>query len=266
MAAIATVTAIYPVQRKMIDIHTHVVYGVDDGARSLEMSMQMLRNAVEGGITGICCTAHARPGHRLFPAQDYLERLELLQRFLWQEGLDLCLYSGCEIMYTSEAIQALRGGFLPTLGGKGAVLTEFMPEIPWGMMQHAVREMSNAGFHVLVAHVERYECLREAFTWLEELKEMGCFLQMNAETVLRSHGLMGDRWARKALKTGLIDVVASDMHNLTSRKGNLPEARAMLKRDYGEETALRLTEDTPRRILEGSLWEERRKGRSANGW
>ena len=237
----------------MIDIHTHVVYGVDDGSRSLEMSQQMLRNAAESGVTGICCTAHARPGHRPFPAQDYLARLDILQRFARQEGLDLRLFSGCEIMYTSEAAAALRGGYLPTLGGTDNVLVEFMPDTPWGMIQHAVREMSNAGFHVLAAHVERYACLREEFSWLEELKEMGCLLQMNAQTVLHSRGLMGDRWARKALKAGLIDVVASDMHNLTSRRGNLPEARGMLKRDYGEETAWRLTEENPRRILEGSL-------------
>ena len=245
------VTAISTVIRKMIDIHTHVVFGVDDGSRSLEMSQEMLRQAAAGGVRGICCTSHARPGHRPFPAREYLERLETLRQFVLGEGLDIQLFHGCEIMYTSEAVRAVREGNVPSLAGKDTVLMEFMPDTPWGMVQHGVREMSNAGFRVLVAHVERYECLREVFSWLEELRELGCLLQMNADTVLRSRGMMGDRWARKALKAGLIDVVASDMHNLTNRKSCLPEARQALKRNYGEETARRLTEDNPQRILEG---------------
>ena len=249
MAAIDTVTAIYPVQRKMIDIHTHLVYGVDDGSRSLEMSQEMLRQAAANGVKGICCTTHIRPGHRDFPFQTYMNHLEQLRNFLWQEGLEVQLFTGCEIMYTSRAVEYARKGLLPTLGETDHVLIEFLPETPWGMIQHGVREMGNAGFRIVVAHVERYSCLREEFSWMEELKEMGCLLQMNAETVLRSHGFLGDRWAKKALKTGMIDVVASDMHNITSRKPNMHEAREMLKRDYGNERARELTEEVPERIL-----------------
>ena len=254
MAAIDTVTAIYPVQQKMIDIHTHVVYGVDDGSRSLKMSQEMLRQAATDGIKGICCTTHVRPGHRDFPVQTYLDHLEQLRAFLWQEGLETELYTGCEIMYTSQAAEYARKGLLPTLGGTEYLLIEFMPETPWGMIQHGVREMGNAGFQILVAHVERYGCLREEFSWMEELKDMGCLLQMNAETVLRSHGFLGDRWARRALKSGMIDVVASDMHNISSRKPNLREAWETLKRDYGTECARELTEEAPKRILSRQIY------------
>ena len=80
---------------------------------------------------------------------------------------------------------------------------------------------------------------------------MGCLLQMNGATVLRSRGMLGDRWARRALKTGLIDVVASDMHNLTSRKPNMAEAMQALKREFGAERARMLTEEMPERILSG---------------
>ncbi|MBR2824055.1 MAG: hypothetical protein IKE24_10260 [Clostridia bacterium] len=250
----------------MIDIHTHVVYGVDDGSRSSEMSREMLRQAAAGGVTGICCTSHARPGHRTFPMADYREHLEDLRCFIREEGLDLHLYEGCEIMYTSVAAETVRADALPTLGGTETVLIEFMPETPWGMIQHAAREMTNAGFGVLVAHVERYNCLRDEASWLEELKDMGCLLQMNADTVLRSRGFLGDRWAKKALKAGLIDVVASDMHNLTSRKPNLAEARNALKREYGEDFARLLTEENPRQILEGPPRRGNPGRRSRNGW
>ena len=217
MAAIDSVTAIYPVQRKMIDIHTHVIYGVDDGSRSAEMSMEMLRASAEAGVTEICCTSHCRPGHREFPRQAYDGRLGELRGFILREGLELTL--------------------------------------------HALREIGNAGFGVVAAHVERYACLRQEFSWLEEMKEMGALLQMNAEAVLRSHGFLGDRWARRALKTGLIDVVASDMHNVSSRRQNMKEAREILKKDFGESRAAELTEENPRRILTGSAQPERRAPR-----
>ncbi len=223
--------------------------------------MEMLRASAAAGVTEICCTTHCRPGHREFPRQAYAERLEALRDFVWREDLRIELHAGCEIMYTSEAAAALRHGLIPTLGGTGNVLVEFMPETPWGMIQHAVREMGNAGFGVVAAHVERYACLRQEFSWLEELKDMGAALQMNAEAVLRSHGFLGDRWARRALKTGLIDVVASDMHNISSRRQNMREAWEILRKDYGESRAAELTELNPRKILTGSAGPEGRAPR-----
>ncbi|MBQ8072938.1 MAG: hypothetical protein IJ231_04140 [Clostridia bacterium] len=247
----------------MTDIHTHVVFGVDDGSRSLEMSQEMLREAAEAGVTEICCTSHCRPGHRDFPRQAYEEHLAQLRAFLWEEGLEITLHPGCEIMYTSEAAAAARTGAAPTLGGSGFVLLEFMPETPWGMMQHALREMGNAGLQVLVAHVERYACLRDEFSWLEEMKDLGATLQMNAQTVIRSQGFLGDRWARKALKAGMIDIVASDMHNLTSRKPNMGEAWKVLKKELGEDRARELVEETPHRILTSRV--QRRRARRWQG-
>ena len=239
----------FQLECKMIDIHTHVVYSVDDGSKSLEMSQQMLRLSAEAGVTDICCTTHVRPGHRDFPWQKYEAHMKELREFLWREELKIRLHTGCEIMYTSRSAEDARNGLIPTLGGGSFVLVEFMPETPWGMIQHAVREMGNAGFDVLVAHVERYTCLREEFSWLEEMRDLGATLQMNAQTVIRSRGLLGDRWAKRALKNGLIQVVASDMHNLTNRKPNLDEAWQVLKKDYGEDTARELMINQPRRIL-----------------
>ncbi len=235
----------------MIDIHTHVIYGVDDGSRSPEMSREMLVRSAEAGVTGICCTSHCTPGRRTFPAQEYLNRLEELRRFLQAEGIPLDLYQGCEIMYTSDAVRWAVGGFLPTLAETDWVLMEFLPETDWATLIHGIREMTNAGFLVTVAHVERYACLRDGMDRLEEIRDHGALCQMNAATVVRARGMMGDRWARKALKSGLIDVVASDMHNLTNRPPNMGEGRETLKKMLGESEARRMTEETPLRIMQG---------------
>ena len=235
----------------MIDIHTHVIYGVDDGSRSPEMSQEMLRRAAEDGVTGICCTSHCIPGRRTFPAQDYMNRLEELRRFLWTERIPLELYQGCEIMYSSEALSWAQGGLLPTLAATDWVLMEFLPETDWVTLSHGIREMTNAGFLVTVAHVERYLCLRDDTDRLSELRDLGALCQMNAASVIRARGMMGDRWARRVLKGGMIDVVASDMHNVNNRAPNMGEAWDTLKKLLGEKAAWRMMEETPRMIMQG---------------
>ncbi|MBR0215387.1 MAG: hypothetical protein IJL96_00570, partial [Clostridia bacterium] len=99
-------------------------------------------------------------------------------------------------------------------------------------------------------HVERYQCLHEDMDRLYALHDdYDVICQMNASTVIRSHGLFGDKWARKALKAGLIDVAASDAHDLSARACNIAECRRILEKDYGAEMARELTEDMPYHIL-----------------
>lgn len=233
----------------MIDIHTHVIYGVDDGSASPDMSRDMLRRASEQGVTALACTSHCTPGYRPFPRDRYLNRLEELQGFANREGLPLRLLTGCEILYTDRAVSMIRGGEIPTLNGTDRALVEFLPEASWDTVRRAVREFGNAGLRMVAAHVERYDCLRENLLRLREMRDEGVLCQMNAETAVRSAGLFGDRWARKALKSGLIDAVASDAHNLSSRAPNLKEARQSLEKAYGGEMARRLLEEGPREIL-----------------
>lgn len=233
----------------MIDIHTHVIYGVDDGSASPDMSRGMLRAAAAQGVTTMVCTSHCTPGYRPFPWEIYLARLEELRSFLRAEGLGLELLPGCEILYTDQAASLARRGEIPTLNGGRAALVEFLPETPWDTIRRAAREFGNTGLRMTAAHVERYACLREDLSRLAELREEGVFCQMNAETAVRSAGLFGDRWAKKALKTGLIDAVASDAHNLTSRAPNLERARESLEKNLGEAAARRLLEEGPGEIL-----------------
>ena len=143
-----------------------------------------------------------------------------------------------------------RRGEIPTLANRRYVLVEFLPISDWVQVQKAIREFANAGLQMVCAHVERYQCLHEDMDRLYEMHdEYGVICQMNASTILRSHGMFGDRWARKALKAGLIDVAASDAHNTSDRACNMKECRRILVKDYGEDKARELTEDMPYRIL-----------------
>ena len=232
------------------DIHHHIVYGVDDGSKNRDMSIEMLKKAVENDVRGICCTTHVTPGHKPFPWKEYIAHIEELGAYIQKENLPLALFPGCEILYTEHAAEMARRGDIPTLANRRYVLVEFLPISDWVQVQKAIREFANAGLQMVCAHVERYQCLHEDMDRLYEMHdEYGVICQMNASTILRSHGMFGDRWARKALKAGLIDVAASDAHNTSDRACNMKECRRILVKDYGEDKARELTEDMPYRIL-----------------
>ncbi len=232
------------------DIHHHIVYGVDDGSKDMEMSIGMLNKAVENDVGIICCTSHAMPSREPFPWKAYLEHIEKLGDYIQREQLPITLYTGSEILYTEQAAEMARRGEIPTLARGRSVLVEFLPIADWIQIQKAIREFANAGLQMICAHVERYQCLHEEMDRLYEMHdEYGVICQMNASTVIRSHGFFGDKWAKKAIKAGLIDVAASDAHNVSERACNMKECRRILTKDYGEEMARELTERMPQQIL-----------------
>ena len=244
----------------MIDIHTHVVYGIDDGASSEEMSRRMLASAAEQGVTDVFCTSHCVPGHSPFPLDTYLCHLERLRDWTEKQDLNLRLWPGSEILYTEQAAEMTRRGEIPTLAGGEYALVEFLPETPWATMEQAIREFWSCGFRMVAAHVERYQCLREDLSRLEEMGRQGVLRQMNAATAIRSAQVLGDRWARHALKGGLIDLVASDMHRVDWRPPNMGAAWDAIRKKYGSEMAARLMEENPRRLIPMSAAADGRGG------
>lgn len=196
-----------------IDIHEHVVYGVDDGASSFEDSQQMLRDAKAQRVSTIFATSHASPGTEPFPLKQYLSHLSRLQDWIEEENLGITLLPGAEILYAPSAVERVDSGEIPTLGDSGAVLVEFFPSTEYDQICKAVRKFLNAGYMPVIAHVERYGCLRDRnCKRAEELSSMGARLQMNARTVIRNTGLFKDRFVHNLLYDGHIDFVASDAH------------------------------------------------------
>ena len=180
----------------LVDLHHHLVYGVDDGSRSREMSQAMLARAAEQGVTHIACTSHTRPGEHDLNMDRYLRHIDTLRGMIGESGYDITLFTGCEIMYTSRTPRLLREGKVPTLGGTANVLVEFMPETPLEFIRRALMDTAEAGFHVVLAHAERYVCLHEGDVLAALKEETYPTIQMNADTVLRAKGLFGDRFAR----------------------------------------------------------------------
>lgn len=227
--------------KHLLDLHTHVVYGVDDGARTEEQMRAMLDAAAANGITTLVATTHATPGLEEFPQERYQRHLDAAQAYCQQQGYGLRLYPGAELLYNPMLRDAARENGLPTLAGTDWVLMEFLPQTSAKELENGLEEVAVCGYSILMAHVERYRCL-ESRGLLEKLKArypVAC--QMNGSTVLEPGSFWKRRRVERWLSSGVIDVVASDAHNTTSRPVNLREAYQKLKLTFGEETADRLT-------------------------
>ena len=221
----------------LIDIHHHLIYGVDDGAQSQEMMYGMLRKAAENGIRHVIGSSHITPGVRRFPAETYLEHLDEANAFCERERLNLTIHPGSEIMWTDDTPRMLREGYVPTLDQTWNVLVEFMPDVKWDRMQGAARKLGNEGMTVIFAHIERYHVLRDIKKIAELKDNLGVLMQMNCGTVLKKSGFFDERWKRRVLDEGFIDMVGTDAHNLGGRSCNMAACHEALCAMFDEEYA-----------------------------
>lgn len=136
---------------QFLDLHTHVVYGVDDGARTEEQMRAMLDAAAANGITTLVATPHATPGLEEFPQERYQRHLDAAQAYCQQQGYGLRLYPGAELLYNPMLRDAARENGLPTLAGTDWVLMEFLPQTSAKELENGLEEVAVCGYSILMA-------------------------------------------------------------------------------------------------------------------
>ena len=234
---------------ELVDMHCHVVWGVDDGARSRDEMRAMLELAAGNHVKDLVCTSHISPGEAPFPLERYERHLAEGQAWADEQGLGLTLHPGSEILYTDAAPRLVQEGVALRLNGQRAVLVEFWHDAPETKLIEAARLLGNEGLTVIFAHIERYRATH-SIPLLEELRgEYGVLLQMNVGTILKRLPFFEERWKRKVLRQGLVDLVASDAHSTHSRPCNLLAAWERLREEFGQETADRLCGGLARELL-----------------
>lgn len=217
-----------------IDVHHHLAYGMDDdGPQTFEESVQMLQNAHRNGVRMIVMTPHFIPGIRAFNNDDYLLCLEQLRRYIQEMNLFVTIQSGAEVMYTELTCDFLRQSRIPTLGNTNYILVEFPAEITFENLIASLNSIHDTGYISVLAHMERYRCLRVKPQRIYALKnKTNTLLQMNCETILKKDFLLV-WWKRELLRSGLIDIVASDAHNNETRSVKMREAYEWIEMQVG---------------------------------
>lgn len=223
-----------------IDMHSHILPGLDDGSKNMEQSLAMLRIAQEEGIDAIIATPHNMPGKGC-PTREILEeRLAELQRAAEEEDISIEIYLGTEYYYREEVSQIFDREEAVTMADSDCVLMEFNPLEEKSYIYNAVREAFSSGYTPIVAHVERYEQLMKKPEYVKNLKDMGALVQVNASSVIGDNGLHTKRDVKKLLKAGYVDFVSTDAHSDRNRAPRMEKCAAYLYKKYGESYANKL--------------------------
>lgn len=238
-----------------VDIHAHVLPGIDDGPPELEQAVEMARAAVESGITTIASTPHLRSDFPDVHLHELAGRCDALREELDRAGIPLELGSGAEVSLTWAIDASEEELVLASYGQRGK---DLLIEPPWvhvagvDRFLHALRAK---GYRVTLAHPERSHQFQGDLEAMRALVEQGVLLQVNAESLLEPGGRRGpSRLARALLGEGLVHAIASDGHRAASWRPvtRLAEAVDVTTELIGPERAQWLAADAPRAIIGGA--------------
>lgn len=213
----------------MIDIHSHILPGVDDGARNMQETIEMLRAAYEEGIRIMIATPHYDNRHKQSFSK-LEEKLELVRQAAWEMDSDFNIYMGNEIYYEEGIQEVLREKKAFTLAGGRYVLIEFSTSESYKVMYQGMKEFILEGFIPIIAHIERYDCLWKRTERIKDLVDLGCYMQINAASLIGGFFDLQAVYCRKLAENGLIHFIASDCHNTKSRKPIMKTSLSGLKK------------------------------------
>jgi protein-tyrosine phosphatase len=234
----------------MIDLHSHILPGIDDGAKTLDMSLEMARMAVADGIHTMACTPHIYPGLYMNDAPGIDQAREALQAELDQRGIALRLVVGADVHLVPGLLDGLRAGRVPTLHGSRYVLLEPSHHVKPPRFEESVFELVAAGYTPVITHPERLVWIEDHYDVFLRLVRQGAWMQVTAGALTGMFGPRAKYWGEKFLGEGQTHLLATDAHSSGRRIPRLSEARAVAERLLGPAEATRLVLDRPQAILD----------------
>lgn len=231
----------------MIDLHCHLLPDLDDGPSDWDTSLRMIRMASADGVRSAVATPHWNGLGE--GTERAVSRFEEAVRRVAEQEIDFQLHLGQEVILLPELLEALRSGGALTLAGSSYVLLE-TAQLEHGPFHHqALFQLQTAGYRIVLAHPERVRSWHGSWDTLKGLIERGCYVQLNAGSLLGSFGSAVRRAAEELLQRGWVSLLASDAHSETSRPPGLSAAHERAAALIGAPRADRLVQDHPAQVL-----------------
>jgi protein-tyrosine phosphatase len=235
----------------MVDIHHHLLPGLDDGSSDLETSLAMARMAAADGITHIAATPHANSRYTFDPVRNE-ELLQSIRDGLAREGVSITIGGGCDFHLSYDNIQDAREHPRKyTLNGHEYLLIE-LPDfsIP-RQLDESFYELRLAGMTPILTHPERNPTLQNKPERLAEWVRQGMLIQVTTSSVLGQMGKTAERMAHRLLADRWVNFLATDAHNVKHRRPKMRAAYEMVAKKYGEAYAERICVENPLAVFEG---------------
>ncbi len=245
----------------MVDLHCHILPGIDDGARNMKESIDMCRMAVENNITKVVCTSHFLAGMKI---DEFITKRDQALRSLRTElealGIRLELVPGAEV-YVSDEIFYLEHIERLRIGKTNYVLVEFdFTGLIGARMMRYIDEIRKSGVQVIVAHPERYKYIQDDYNIANMLRQNGVLLQVNAGSLLGAFGRREFKLAKELCVNNAAFFLASDAHSTRMRNNALLDMFPGFVRTVSPEQVGWMLDQAPERLLSGqdmSVFESR---------
>ncbi len=219
----------------LIDIHNHLLYGLDDGAKTNGVMQEMLDNAAKQGVASIIATPHVYPGVTKFDFVKYEERLHQANDYCNMMQYALRVFPGSEIFYTDAAVRLLQKREIPTINNTAYVLVEWSEREKKSNIWNSMRDLANAGYVPIMAHVERVKSVYRDYGFVQDIKRtFGVKIQMDCSAVIDDGR---QTRVRRFFEMDLVDYVASDSHGSENRDTTMIRAFNRIAELYGVKAA-----------------------------
>ncbi|MFO1412751.1 MAG: CpsB/CapC family capsule biosynthesis tyrosine phosphatase [Burkholderiales bacterium] len=233
----------------MIDLHCHLLPGIDDGAKSLDDALAMARMAVDDGIQVTACTPHIYPGLYENSTESIVGALEALRGALAEAAIPLRLVAGADAHLTPVLLTRLQDGSAPTLGDTRYFLLEPAHHVAPRGFSAQVASYLAGGFVPVITHPERLTWIDQHYDDFVQAARHGAWLQVTSGSLTGDFGSDAQYWAEKLVDEGWVHIVATDAHGIRARRPELAKGARAAAKLVGTEEAQLMVDVRPRAIL-----------------
>ena len=216
----------------MIDMHSHIINGIDDGSKSIEMTINMLKKAEQSGTTDIIATPHFMRGRFEVEYNEVLKKVEELKEISRENNIDINIYAGQEVYYSRKLLEYYNDKIIGTINNSKYMLIE-LPMLEFNIEEviNTIYELQIRGITPIIAHPERYKPFIKKPSMINALIKEGMLFQLNAGSIAGDFGKDVKKTATKYLENNIYSFIGSDGHRDRGRDTDMKEALGILERN-----------------------------------
>jgi len=240
----------------MIDMHSHIIPGVDDGSKSIEESFNMIVEAKKSGFTDVFLTSHFMT-HNFEPSvQELVIWKEKLQEIINKEEIELKLHSGMEVYISNRMQELIEENKILTLNNSRYLLMELPISSSVNYVDYVLYFLQSNFIIPILAHPERYFIVQDNIKLIDHYIEMGALIQCNYGSILGLYGRKAKKVFKKLLKNKKVNFLGSDCHRENTIYKMIPDSVKKIKKIIGEEEFLKISVKNPEIVINNYEWME----------